>query len=79
MNTTNQPTEKLHFTTTGVSCGGCANSVQAILDMLPGVVNVKVNVEAETADVEIERGSLTIDELNKALQPAGYGLVAAQS
>lgn len=71
MNTTNQPTEQLHFTTTGVSCGGCANSVRAILDKLPGVVNVKVNVEAETADVEIERGSLTVDELNKALKPAG--------
>lgn len=78
MNTTNQPTEQLHFNTTGVSCGGCANSVQAILDKLPGVVHVKVNVEAETADVEIERGSLTVDELNKALQPAGYSLVAAK-
>ncbi|HMN05250.1 MAG TPA: heavy-metal-associated domain-containing protein [Flavobacteriales bacterium] len=77
MNTTNQPTEQLHFTTTGISCGGCANSVRAILDRLPGVVHVDVDVEGGTADVEIERGSLTVDQLNKALEPAGYGLKQA--
>ena len=79
MNTSNQPTEKLHFTTTGISCGGCANSVRAILDRLPGVVHVDVDVDGGTADVEIERGSLTVDQLNKALEPAGYSLAPAQA
>lgn len=79
MNTSSQPTEKLHFTTTGITCGGCANSVRTILGRMAGVVHVAVDVEKGTADVEIERGSLSVDQLNKALEPAGYGLKPFQA
>jgi copper chaperone CopZ len=46
MNTSIQPTEKLRFTTTGITCGGCANSVRTILGRMPGVVHVAVDVAA---------------------------------
>lgn len=79
MNTTTTPTENLHFTTTGVSCSGCANSLRIILGKLSGVVRVEVNVEAATAAVEVRRGELGVEDLNKALEPAGYSLAPAEA
>jgi copper chaperone CopZ len=79
MNTSAQPTEKLRFTTTGITCGGCVNSVRTILGKLPGVGHVDVDVASGTADVEIVRGSLSVEQMNKALEPAGYGLKPAQA
>ncbi|HRQ86147.1 MAG TPA: heavy-metal-associated domain-containing protein [Flavobacteriales bacterium] len=73
MNTT--PTEILRFTTTGITCGGCANSVTTILQRLPGVVAVRVDAASSTAEVEVERGALGLEELLTALKPAGYGLI----
>lgn len=73
MNTT--PTETLRFTTTGITCGGCANSATTILQCLPGVVAVRVDAASNTAEVEVERGSVTLEEMLAALKPAGYALV----
>ncbi|MBP9160714.1 MAG: heavy-metal-associated domain-containing protein [Flavobacteriales bacterium] len=73
MNTT--PTETLRFTTTGITCGGCANSATNILKRLPGVVAVRVDAAAGTAEVEMERGAVDLDALLIALKPAGYGLI----
>lgn len=75
MNTTT--TKILRFTTTGITCGGCANSVRTILGRLPGVVSVAVDVEARTATVEARPG-ITGDELAEAVRPAGYGLTLLQ-
>ncbi len=37
------------FSTTGITCGGCANSVTTILKRLPGVVGVQVDVADGTS------------------------------
>ena len=79
MNTSGQPTEKLRFTTTGITCGGCANSVRTILGRLPGVLHVQVDVAGHTAEVEVERGSITAEELASALKPSGYALIPAHA
>ncbi|MFT3884038.1 MAG: heavy-metal-associated domain-containing protein [Flavobacteriales bacterium] len=68
-------TERFHFSTTGITCGGCANSVRTILGRLSGVVGVQVDIPAQTAEVEVERGTLTPGQLAEALKPAGYGLL----
>lgn len=73
MNTT--PYETLRFTTTGITCGGCANSATNILKRLPGVVAVKVDAANNTAEVEVERGTVDLDAMRAALKPAGYGLI----
>lgn len=72
---TTSTTETLHFTTTGVTCGGCVNSIRNILGRLPGVVHVDVDVQAATANVEIQRGSVDAATLNKAVAPAGYAFI----
>lgn len=69
----NTKTIKLRFSTTGITCGGCANSVRTILGRLPGVVDVSVDVEGHKATVEAMPG-VTADQLAAAVRPAGYGL-----
>jgi len=68
-------TETYRFSTTGITCGGCANSATNILKRLPGVVAVRVDAASNTAEVEVERGALGLEELLVALKPAGYGLI----
>lgn len=68
-------TEVHHFSTTGITCAGCANKVGDILNKLPGVVSATADHVTSTADVEVVRGSLTTDDLLTALKPAGYGLI----
>ncbi|MBL7983106.1 MAG: heavy-metal-associated domain-containing protein [Flavobacteriales bacterium] len=67
--------QRLHFSSTGITCSGCANSVRTILGRLPGVTDVEVDVLRKTVDVEIRTGEVTAEQLMAALKPAGYGLL----
>ncbi len=67
--------QRLHFSSTGIKCSGCANSVRTILGGLPGVTEVEVDVLRKTVDVEIRTGEVTAEQLVAALKPAGYGLL----
>ncbi len=72
----NVGTEQHRFTTTGVTCAGCANSAGTILNKLPGVISARVDHVEKLAEIEVVLGVLTIDDLLNALKPAGYGLIA---
>lgn len=72
----NVATDAHRFTTTGVTCAGCASSVGTILNKLPGVISARVDHVEKLAEVEVVKGTLSIDELENALKPAGYGLIA---
>lgn len=72
----NVATEAHRFTTTGVTCAGCAKSVGTILNKLPGVISARVDHVERTAEIEVVKGTLSIDDLLNALKPAGYGLIA---
>lgn len=72
-------TERFRFTTTGITCGGCANSVRTILGRLPGVLHVQVDLAGHTAEVEVERGSITPENLAAALKPSGFALIHANA
>lgn len=75
MDRTHTPNETLRFSTTGITCAGCANSAATILKRLPGVVDVRVDATTGTAEVEIIQGAIALDDLLTALKPAGYGLI----
>ncbi len=72
----NVATEHHRFTTTGVTCAGCANSAGNILNKLPGIISARVDHVDKQAEIEVVKGSLTVDDLLNALKPAGYGLIA---
>ncbi len=69
-------TDKHSFMTTGITCGGCVNSVTKILSALSGVLSVAVDVAGQKATVEVVKDAVTNDELSTALKPAGYGFIA---
>ena len=56
----------------GMTCSGCAKSVQAVLEKVPGVTKVQVLLEKNEADVTYEKGKTTPEDLVKAVQKAGY-------
>ena len=68
--------EKHSFTTTGITCGGCVNSVTKILSALPGVLAVAVDVPLKRATVETVQGTVTGDAIRDALGSTAYEFVA---
>ncbi len=63
------------FSTTGITCAGCANKAGSILNGLRGVVSARLDHVTNTAEIEVVRELLSFDDLLTALRPAGYGLV----
>jgi copper chaperone CopZ len=57
------------ITVTGMSCGGCEQSVEDALEGVEGVESATADREAETATVE---GEADADELVAAVEDAGY-------
>jgi P-type Cu2+ transporter len=65
---------KSTFPVLGMTCAGCAGSVESILSYTEGVKSAKVNFAANTVLVEYEKDT-PIDIFQKALQSGGYDLI----
>jgi copper chaperone CopZ len=59
-----------------MTCSGCTNAVTRALSRVPGVANIKVDLEAERAWIF---GVADSESLIAAVQKAGYGAQLAQS
>lgn len=68
-NTKNEITHTYHIG--GMSCGGCATTVEHKLAALPDVVSVKVDLEKKQAEITSSQ-LLKINELQKALDNTNY-------
>lgn len=62
------------FTIEGMSCGGCVRSVTRVLEAVPGVEPVAVEVGRAT--VRIDPASATADDARAAIARAGFTVVA---
>jgi len=56
----------------GMDCAACATAIENKLKAVPGVREAKVSFEQGTAEVDYETGSASIEQLEKAVQEAGY-------
>jgi copper chaperone CopZ len=54
----------------GMTCGGCANTVRRVLSRVPGVVKAEVDLAHGRAVVT---GGMRPEELVAAVEVAGYG------
>ncbi len=63
------------FGVTGMSCASCVGRVEKALRKAPGVVDVGVNLAAEKATVDYLPGSSGIDDFERIVEGAGYGVV----
>lgn len=59
---------------TGMTCGGCVNSVQKVLTALPGVHSAEVSLTPGQACVTFDPSKLDRAALVKAIVDAGFGV-----
>ena len=58
---------------TGMTCGGCVNSVHKVLTALPGVQNATVTLSPGQAHVTFDPQKTDPAALVKAIKDAGFG------
>ena len=66
------------FGVTGMTCASCVSRVERALRKLPGVVEASVNLANEKATVSYVAGEVGPGDLEKAVEGAGYGVLARE-
>ncbi len=56
----------------GMSCTGCASSVERALKCVHGVQNAIVDLKEEQATITFDIGVATIEDLKRAIEDTGY-------
>ena len=59
---------------TGMTCGGCVNSVKRVLTALPGVQGAEVTLQPGQARVVIDPARIDRATLVQAIVDAGFGV-----
>ena len=62
---------------TGMTCAGCAASVESTLQTQPGVASAGVNYATQQVLVEYNPEQISLNELQKAIRDVGYDLIIA--
>jgi len=65
---------EITLSVTGMTCGGCVNSVQKVLTALPGVQSVEVTLTPGQARVTFDPSKLERAALVQAIVDAGFGV-----
>ena len=60
---------------TGMTCANCAITVERTLKKTGGVSDASVNFASERATVRFDPASVSVEELARAVERAGYGVV----
>ena len=65
---------EITLSVTGMTCGGCVNSVQKVLMALPGVQNAEVTLTPGQARVTFDPAKVERATLVQAVIDAGFGV-----
>ena len=65
-------TQEVTLKVEGMTCGTCPLTIKAALKRLDGVVNANVSYEDKEAKVSYEEGKVTVDEIVKTIENAGF-------
>lgn len=66
------PLATVEFAVEGMHCGSCAALIEETLVEQPGVSAASVDLESARAVVSFARTDLSIEELQSAIEEAGY-------
>ena len=69
---TTTSTESISLPIEGMTCTGCAQSIESALSHAEGVLKVNVNFATETAQVEYAPGKISREDLESVVEKAGY-------
>jgi P-type Cu+ transporter len=60
----------------GMHCAGCVNAIQSyVSDLSSGIKKVEVNLASEKAILEYDPSKVKLDDIEKAIEEAGYKVV----
>ena len=68
-------TTKQTFLVAGMTCAGCATSVESMLKSTPGVIDAGVNFANQTAWAQYDEQLTSPPELQKSIRSIGYDLI----
>lgn len=68
--------EKLTLNVEGMTCGGCATSIQNALNNRDGVTSAEADVAAGTVAVEFDSAVIQQAALEQAIVDAGFDIAA---
>ena len=60
------------FSISGMSCASCVKSIETVLMQLPGVMDCKVGLIAQKAEVCYDEGQISPEEIVQHINDAGY-------
>jgi copper chaperone len=60
----------------GMSCGHCKAAVEGELNKLSGVTKANANIERGTVEVSYDEDTVTTEDLEGAIEEAGYTVAA---
>jgi copper chaperone CopZ len=63
-----------HIIVTGMTCGGCVNSLTRALKALAGVGDVNVTLATGETSVQYDEKLTSVEQLKSAVENAGYGI-----
>lgn len=64
------------LTVTGMTCGGCVNSLTRALKAVNGVHEVQVTLASGETAVQYDEQAISLEQIKAAILDAGYGLAA---
>lgn len=67
---------EITLSVTGMTCGGCVNSVHKVLTALPGVQSAEVTLTPGQARVVYDPEQVDRDAMAQAVVDAGFGVSA---
>ena len=65
-------TEQFEAHTPAISCDGCAQSIKRSLGRLPGVQDVRVDVESKNVSVRYDQDTTSAQAIHDRLTQAGF-------
>jgi Cu+-exporting ATPase len=67
--------DTLRFSIGGMTCASCVRHVEQAIEELPGVLDARVNLATERAEVDTVLGLVTTADIIRVVQNAGYDAV----
>ncbi|MCX5973843.1 MAG: heavy metal translocating P-type ATPase [Coprothermobacterota bacterium] len=64
--------DTLRFSIGGMTCASCVNHVEQAIEELPGVLDARVNLATDRAEVDTVLGLVTTADILRVVQNAGY-------
>lgn len=70
---------QIKFSVTGMTCANCAANIERALNKLDSAADVNVNFAAETAALSFEDDKISINDIVRQIEKAGYGVVTQKT